>query len=98
MFWLSLAAIVVLIGLLHIFGIKSQQKADAERARLKSLPNYGRMCLVVDKKGRELLCRVWEWNIEPGKSKVWCVDPMQHPNGWTQNFIWPNEEIELLGE
>jgi hypothetical protein len=98
MFWLSLAAFALLIGLLYIFGIRAEKAADAERARLRSLPNFNRMCIVVDNKGRELLCKVWEWDIEPGKSKLWCVNPTAHPNGWTQNFIWPNEGIELLGE
>ncbi len=96
MFWSSLVALAFILGALHIFGARAQKAGDKELARLKSLPNYNRFCLVVDKKGRELRCRVREWNIQPGKSRLWCIDPMAHPNGWTGSFVWPNDEIEFL--
>lgn len=95
-FWISLVVLAVLIGALHVFGVRSERKSAAELARLKSLPNYNRFCLVVDNKGRELRCRVREWNITPGKSRLWCIDPTAHPNGWTQSFVWPNEGIEFV--
>ncbi|QBZ72409.1 hypothetical protein SEA_CIRCINUS_154 [Streptomyces phage Circinus] len=96
MFWLSLAGLALIILLLGYFGRKSSEKQEQELARLRSLPNFNRFCVVVDKRGRELRCRVREWNIKPGYSRLWCIDPIQHPNGWTQSFVWPNEDIEFL--
>ncbi|QIN94123.1 hypothetical protein PP459_gp110 [Streptomyces phage Wakanda] len=93
---LVIAAIVALLVVLYVAGIITDKNAEKELARLKSLPNYYRLCRVVDNGGRELRCRVREWNIRPDKSELWCIDPVPHPNGWTRSFIWPNEDIEFL--
>jgi hypothetical protein len=79
-------------------GIRKMESDAAELARLKSLPNFYRLCRVVDDTGRELICRVREWNIRPeyALSELWCIDPISHPNGWTKSFVWANEDIEFL--
>jgi len=92
---LCLGLLVALIAFLYYYGRRAEEKAAKELARLRSKENYGRCCLVVDK-GRELRCRVREYNVSPGMSRLWCVDPISHPNGWTLSFDWPNEKIEWL--
>jgi hypothetical protein len=94
--WITLAAVVLFLGVLYWQGSKAMERDRQELERLKSLPHYNRLCLVVDDKGRELTCRVREWDVRPGHSALWCIDPISHPNGWTQSFLWPNKDIEFL--
>lgn len=93
--YVCLAAMVALIAVLYYYGKRAEVAAQAELTRLRSKEHYGRMCVVVDK-GRELRCRVREYNVKPGVSRLWCVDPISHPNGWTLSFDWPNDRIEWL--
>lgn len=95
--WVIAGGIMVAIYLvLRWHGIKYAKGAAEELERLQSGENYYRLCRVVDDRGRELRCRVREWEVRPGLSELWCIDPISHPNGWTESFIWPSDGIEFL--
>lgn len=89
-----LVAAVYLVLRWH--GIKYAKEAAQELERLHSGENYYRLCRIVDGNGRELICRVREWEMRPGLTELWCIDPVSHPNGWTKSFTWPSDGIEFL--